>query len=299
MTTKLGSRRLSSRQCLLLIGFVWAGFAGQAASGQLSTTPPTKEDAPAAHPAAFDVVSIKPSKPGETYWTFGDPPGEDLYRAINRPLGVTILEAYFPMALSSRQRLVGAPDWVWKENYDFVGRISAADSEEWEKLSEHWGRTAQNPLLPSMLQIALADRCKLVMHRVPAEIPGYALIVGGHGPNWTQLQETRPGETIPPEAQKIDWDGRMIPYQRGVENPTLHFYQTSSNSLAAQLSGFGAPVVDKTGLTGTYDFALMKVSAEGDPAVDWDLGALGLKLVPTKIPTEDVVIDHIERPSPN
>jgi uncharacterized protein (TIGR03435 family) len=35
------------------------------------------------------------------------------------------------------------------------------------------------------------------------------------------------------------------------------------------------------------------------PANVWNLAALGLKLVPIKIPTEKVTIDHIERPSAN
>ena len=70
-------------------------------------------------------------------------------------------------------------------------------------------------------------------------------------------------------------------------------------SLAAELGSFSLVVVDKTGLTGTYDFALMKLDSGGDLALEWDVRALGLKLVPVKIPTENIVIDHIERPSPN
>ena len=36
-----------------------------------------------------------------------------------------------------------------------------------------------------------------------------------------------------------------------------------------------------------------------NPANVWNLAALGLKLVPIKIPTQTVVIDHIEKPSQN
>jgi uncharacterized protein (TIGR03435 family) len=113
------------------------------------------------------------------------------------------------------------------------------------------------------------------------------------------LKAAKPGETIPNEALRIAGDGRMIPYQRGSENPTLRFFQTSMKSLAADLGSFGLVVVDKTGLTGKYDFALMKLGSGGDLALEWDLHPLGLRLVPVKIPTENIVIDHIERPSPN
>ena len=70
-------------------------------------------------------------------------------------------------------------------------------------------------------------------------------------------------------------------------------------SLAAELESFSLVVLDKTGLTGTYDFALMKLNTGGDLALEWDVRPLGLKLVPTKVPTENIVIDHSERPSPN
>lgn len=76
----------------------------------------------------------------------------------------------------------------------------------------------------------------------------------------------KPGETIPSEALQIADDGGMIPYERGSENLTLRFFQTSMKSLAAELGSLSLVVVDKTGLTGTYDFALMKVGSGGDLA---------------------------------
>jgi hypothetical protein len=59
------------------------------------------------------------------------------------------------------------------------------------------------------------------------------------------------------------------------------------------------PIEDKTGLTEKYRFDLTRLGTVGIPSSDWDLAPLGLKLIPTKIPTENVMIDHIEKPSPN
>ena len=68
-----------------------------------------------------------------------------------------------------------------------------------------------------------------------------------------------------------------------------------------------SPVVDKTGLTGTYDFTL-KFGPITQPAVsdsnvptllDAVQDQLGLKLVLGKGPLEVIVVDHIERPSRN
>ena len=71
-----------------------------------------------------------------------------------------------------------------------------------------------------------------------------------------------------------------------------------------------APVVDKTGLTGMYDFKLTAApqpdlnAGDSDPQVSKGPSLfsavqeqLGLKLVPGKVPVEYLVVDHIERPT--
>ena len=228
---------------------------------------------------------------------FGVPGFGDEYRAIGMPIGTTILVAYFPHNFESKDRLVNAPNWVWNDRFDFVGKVNADDVPKWKKFTEHGG-WMQNPMLQTMLQNALANRCKLIIHRVPAEKNGYALIVSSHGPNRKNLVEARPDETVPDNAQRIALDGRMVPILSR-DDPVLHFFQTSMTSFTLVMSGFGATVVDKTGLNGRYDFALTRLGTEGIPPVDWDLAPLGLKLIPAKIQTQNIVIDHIEKPTPN
>lgn len=82
------------------------------------------------------------------------------------------------------------------------------------------------------------------------------------------------------------------------EDPVLTFYQTSMAALSAML-GRAFPVVDRTGLTGTYDFKLLKLNTDSEIDGTWDFAAIGLKLVPIKVPIEKIVIDHIEKPTPN
>ncbi len=153
-------------------------------------------------------------------------------------------------------------------------------------------------MLQAMLQVALADRCKLVVHRTPATFPGFALVLSNRGPNRKRLVEAKPNEVIPDNALKVAEDGRMVPI-RSEYDPVVHFYVTPMASLAAEMSRWGAPVEDRTGLTGKYDFALTRFSTTNNPSADWNLAALGLRLEPINVPTEAIIIDHIERPSPN
>jgi len=254
-----------------------------------------------AHGPAFEVVSIKPGKPGDTNSFIWLPENGDEYHARNFPLYFTIEMAFLPYSLIRPQRLQGAPSWVWHDYYDFEAKVSEAELAEWQKLLRH-----QNPLinpmgrdemLQEMLQRALAERCKLVVHRIQLEVPGYTLVVGIHGPNWKELKESKPDEAIPSKAQKIGESARIVPIL-SPDQPVLRYFRTSMAELAASLSR-RTPVEDRTGLTGEYDFNLLRLSTLGDPGVDWNVRALGLRLVRIKVPTETIVIDHIERPSPN
>jgi uncharacterized protein (TIGR03435 family) len=245
---------------------------------------------------AFDVVSIRPSNAGPNQWHLAVPTDGDRYEAIGMPLGTTIQLAFFPYRMASKDRIIGAPAWVWNEEYDVVGKVDEADLPSWRKLTRR-GLTAPNGMLETMLQNALADRCKLTVHRVPTKIEGYALVVSNHRPNRKNLVQSKPDEVIPDRAVKISLDGRMVPIYSD-DNPVLHFYQTSMAALVLFISG-SAPVEDRTGLSGKYRFDLTRLATEGMPSSDWDLASLGLKLIPAKIPSEKIVIDHIERPSAN
>ena len=245
---------------------------------------------------AFDVVSMRPSNAGPDQWHLQVVRGGDQYEAIGMSLGMTIMMAYFSILPVSKDRIVGAPSWVWNDKYDVVGKVGEADLPAWQKLSLRGLRT-QNPMLQTMLQNALADRCKMAVHRVPTQVDGYALVVANHGPSRRNLVESKPDDTIPDRAIKIDLDGRMVPIY-SPDDPVLHFFQTSMAAFVLFVSG-AAPIEDRTGLSGKYKFDLTRLGTEGIPSSDWDLAPLGLKLIPAKIPTEKIVIDHIERPSPN
>jgi uncharacterized protein (TIGR03435 family) len=266
----------------------------QAANPQ-SVTTSSPSDTTIRPDLAFAVVSIKPV-PDTSQRSFDVSPKGDEYRAFGKPLGFTLLMAYFPIRIASEDRVIGAPGWVWNEGYDFVGKVGEADLPQWQQFSQ-LGFMAPNPMLETMLQNALASRCKLVVHRVPAQVDGFALVIANRGPNPRKLVESKPDDAIPDKALPIALGGRMVPIFSHDE-PVLHFYQTSMAAFVLEMSGT-MPIEDKTGLPGKYRFDLTRLGTGDNPPSDWNLAPLGLRLIPVKIPTEKIVIDHIERPSPN
>jgi bla regulator protein BlaR1 len=303
MMTRHLARNLNVRRRFSLLTIAGAALLCPALIAQVSTvsqtTQATDKNPPDVKTMAFDVVSIRPSKPDAARsMQWGLP---DTYRAINTPLVATILVAYFPTRMlfgsSSRDRIVGAPPWVMNDHYDIVAKVAPGDVEAWQK------QGSEKEVLHAMLQAALAERCKLVVHHTMVDSPAYALVVGKHG---TKLKETPPGESLPPNGVPLSEGGMIIPFRRG-EAPKITFFAASMASFAAELSVLGAnrTVLDRTGLTGKYDFAITKLDTAGESESDptlpspWDLEEVGLKLVPITAPMETIVIDHIEKPSEN
>jgi uncharacterized protein (TIGR03435 family) len=285
---------------ICMVGLLSCGMAAGQTTSVPKVTSPTR-------PVAFDAVSIRPSKQGSPWGGVEMLP--DGYRAWGIGLWVSVKNAYFGAEMTdTRERLLGLPPWTTQDKYDLVAMVAPADVAEWQRQTH----TRQpKVMLQAMLQQMLAERCKLVVHRAPAEITGYALVVDKNGP---KLKQTPPGEIFPSGYLQFSDGGESVGYRPGEKHQTT-FYGASMGALAESLGGAspGHPVVDRTGLAGKYDFVLpsmeMDSSSDGkgvvvplagtNPANVWNLAALGLKLVPIKIPTETVVIDHMEKPSEN
>jgi uncharacterized protein (TIGR03435 family) len=159
-----------------------------------------------------------------------------------------------------------------------------------------------NRQMKALIQKLLADRFSLKSHREKRELSVYLIVVEKTGAKLT----------------KAEGDSKA--------DPLLFFYGparvVAKNSTIADFAGFlqggtlDRPVLDRTGLTGRYDFGLLwkpDVSLGGpgnnpQPPSDSDglpdiftaiQQQLGLRLVATKTPTEVIVIDHLEKPPEN
>ena len=162
-----------------------------------------------------------------------------------------------------------------------------------------------------MLQSLLADRFGLAVHWEDRQAPVYVLLVGKNGPN------LRPGE-LKTDASLSDPETQTP--RSGGGAGVIHLYLRSATlaSFADSLGRLlGEPVVNHTGLNGTYDIpfdysvnlasnyaaALGRELSSDDaisPSVFAALEGLGLKLERQRTMIKVVVIDHMDRaPTPN
>jgi uncharacterized protein (TIGR03435 family) len=147
-----------------------------------------------------------------------------------------------------------------------------------------------------MLQLLLADRFKLKVHREMREMPVYVLVVGKNGPKFK--------ESAPDASPGTHYGASDRNYQVTIPKATMDDVLTAlDNSLIDR------PVVDKTGLTGTYDIKMtyapdIRANRETPDPTDISIFAaveqqLGLKLESQKAMVEILVVDHVEQPSAN
>ena len=257
-------------------------------------------------PLAFEIVSIRPNPTSNSYGGWKTTP--DGFH-MTQSIWATIMEAYFPqdMAYWSANRLVNEPKWL-RDKYTIDARVSEADREAWQTQGSTLDK---KPLLSAMLQTMLAERCKFTFHRVPGSVAGFALVAGKRG---AHLAVSAP-DAVMPDGMKMGSNAVVVPSPRDVRL-TWTFHRATISDLVWFLSGLsnGHHVVDRTGLTGNYDFVLgcavfdpdnprrgcgSEIANQPNPLADWDLDALGLHLEPINIPIDSLVIDHIEKPSEN
>jgi uncharacterized protein (TIGR03435 family) len=235
----------------------------------------------------FDVASVKRYTGEGGGVTFAARPGGRL-DVINNPMSNVITNAY---GIADYQ-LIGAPDWIHSERYD----IEAKGPE-----------TAGRKDIMLMLQTLLADRFAMKAHFETRETPAYILTVAKGG---SKLHILKPEDCVPIDTTKPDplsapnVCGNNITGRDGV----WRMIHNSMPGVTAVLSrALRGPVIDRTGITGTFDLTLQwsdDVSASGNPdglpsLITAVRETLGLELKSGRGPVEVLVVDHIERPTAN
>jgi D-alanyl-D-alanine carboxypeptidase len=267
-----------------------------------------ESQAQAAGARSFEVASVEPAEPGPIRCS-GGPGTSDpvLWRCSSVPLGLLITEAYDFQAYQFRPN-----DPCCTARFDITAKVAAGTTKE---------------QFHRMMQTFLEERFQLKLHLAPKQMPVYELTVGEKG---LKMKESGPAS---PAAQEDPWeiaaytvgkDGYpMFPSGKsGLAGPNGHYrwvgFRLSMPEIVKTLSfHLGRPVVDATGLTGTYDIDmkwgvdiawLLERAGHGDEVAGLpDSGPsgppllravpdqLGLKLNAKQGRGEIVVIDHLEK----
>ena len=229
----------------------------------------------------YEVVSIKPHKSADDGGGTRSTP--DGFRWENVPLVYLIHAAY---GISMENQIEGLPGWVSSDPYDVEAKTDEKTAESWKGLSYKERSKKEEP----MFQALLADRCQFKAHLVTREMPVYDLVIAKGGLRMKEAAPDEPG-TESMSSTKLKAQAQKVSAISGAFQWTV-----------------GRMIVDKTGLgEKKFDFELTWVpdnraeaTGETGPSLYTALEEeLGLKLVPAKGPVPVLIIDHIERPSPN
>jgi len=232
----------------------------------------------------FEIVSVRPSNMAERGAIDIKADADGKVRLTHLPLLILLVVA-FDLRPDS---IIGVPPAMMKEQFDITGvppgnHAGTVQNE----------RSVQSPLTKEqrlMLQAVLVDRFHLRSH--DSSVEGKVL-------------ELRTGKgTLKLTPAK---DTTAFPFVGGSGATGLTGRNASMDLVASTLSQFlGTPVINKTGLNGTFDFNhAPEDSTAASDDIDFSattvasVRALGFDLKPSTGAIQTLVIDHLEQPSPN
>jgi uncharacterized protein (TIGR03435 family) len=243
----------------------------------------------------FEAVSVKVNRSGESRSSF---------RGTLSGISVTnqtVIDIIRNVWNVNRLQIAGGPSWAGEDRFDIEAKVS--------------GKAGRDELV-AMMKTMLADRFKLAVHQEMRPIPVYALVLarpdGRFGPTLRHSlaecdRSGPPAPGTPPPQPPPPLDGVDLPAcGTNTGGGVLRAAGIQLEAFTRNMAGAaGRIIVDKTGLTGTFDMVLRFNPDANDTASNLpSLFAavqeqLGLKLDPQTAPAEVLVIDRVERPTEN
>jgi uncharacterized protein (TIGR03435 family) len=248
----------------------------------------------------FEAASIRPSATGGPPFSGTTIQGNRLRGTSVTLLGL-IRSVYYGDGLTSENQFEGGPDWIRTERWDIEAVATT---------------TPTRAQFNEMLRNLIVDRFKVRVRREPRELPIFALLVARDdrrlGPKLTSVK-------VDCAAYKEAFNKLQSP--RPPREPGAPLEPTTCDTLlvanqgyrlagrAVELSAFArtltpyfeAPVIDRTGLSGQYDFELTFIrdpqAVDGVPLATALREQLGLRTERQQAPMDVVVIESAQRPT--
>jgi len=261
----------------------------------------------------FEVASVKPSPPDARRGPIGFAGQRLNVTAWTLPELMTLAYAQGGVVPLYRFQITGGPEWLDRERFDITATIDEA------KLRE-----SSPSVLQDLLQGLLADRFKLLVREETKDGPIYELTLasrdGQLGPKLRRSTYACPEPGAPPPSPDPE---RQKNCSSSIGYGTLVGRGMPIQQLALSMANFygiGRLVVDRTGLTGRFDMDMewapltqFRQPGNLDPPPDFADRAvnnlptlfvalkeqLGLALEPGRGPVRSMVIERVERPSPD
>jgi uncharacterized protein (TIGR03435 family) len=298
----------------LLIAAVWLACGDrEAILAQAPNNPVFEVASVRSNESTAQPSSRFPLGPGDAYV-----PG-NLFAATNQPL-IAYLRFAFKL---SQGELLDLPTWVYDEHFDISARASGSPTKDEMRL---------------MTRSLLADRFKLKVHSEKRTRPAFNLVLARAGQIGPQLKgntddnacgsSTEPTGGAAPTLRATEPSSKsglqLPPIPCGTigqisasapDKARIGGRKVTTERIAGFLknpfTGVDRQVLDRTGLTGTFDFSLEwspepaltgppdQAAASGPSFFEALRSQLGLRLVAATAPTDVLIIDRIERPDEN
>ena len=256
--------------------------------------------------ASFEVASFKRNVAGgNVVWR---PQATGEFTLINIPFQTLLLGAY---QLQTYQ-LQGVPEWVRDERYDIIARLDP-------KIAGRLQPDGHPPTWALALRNLLVERARLSFHRETRQLPVYALVLartdGKLGPNIRPAQADC--DALRVESAAAAREGKPSPYPPSTRTWIPCGLFSASGRIVSGGYGFaeflgalsvelGRPIIDRTGLSGKWDFFVTYTPNNVTAGAATDTNTpdlrtalqeqLGFRLESTQGPVNVFVIDRLERP---
>jgi uncharacterized protein (TIGR03435 family) len=314
-----------------LIGTMWPQLLSQRAAAQVSAaqSPIPEWQTAAGGQMEFDVASVKPNTtaPSRDTITSNIPLGpQDMFAptggllsATNFPLLQYIVFAYKLTPNQVRDARSQLPKWATTDRFDIQARAAGNPTKDQYRL---------------MMQALLADRFKLAVHFETRQLPVLVLVLDKPGKLGPQLRPhpadspcstaAAPGGGPGPQPTVAGGFPEICGVLVGVQPSAPGRFRGGARNVPIamltsmmsipQITGVDRPVLDKSGLSGTYDFVIeftpqltgplppganFQPDPNGPTFMEALKEQLGLKLESQTGPVDVIVVDHVEPPSEN